>query len=337
MAGKGSLRKERNESMRFSVIVPVYNSVPFLMRSVESVVKQTFTDWELILVDDGSTDGSGEVIRRLAEQEPRIRWFHQENRGQFFARRRGIDNAEGEYLLFLDSDDAFTNDCLEKVNMALRRQPADIVVFAGSVMENGQDTGRCIGKIASADNSDRISINWLKEKLISSHDLNSLCLKAFRRNMFKGDYSDYSAFKGTCCGEDKVQLLYPLTRAESVIYIPECLYRYYYRENSTMRKFAISTIPRMIADEMYSMLYRYMQEWGLDGPEYQELVAVYYLRNYLSVYFGLRKRCTTLRERWRFRHYPWRTSISREAIRYRFSDKLTTMEKLKLLVAALRI
>ena len=316
--------------MRFSVIVPVYNSAPFLKRCVESVVKQTFPDWELILVDDGSTDGSDELIRQFAEREPRIRSFRQENSGQFFARRKGIDNAAGDYLLFLDSDDAFTHDCLEKVNMTLRRQPADIVMFAGSIMENGQDTGRYIGKISSDDDSNSISVKWLKEKLISSHDLNSLCLKVFRRSMFEGDHSDYSAFKGACCGEDKVQLLYPVTRAESIIYID-------HRENSTMRKFAIGTISRMLANEMYSMLYRYMQEWGLDDPEYWESVAVYYLRNYLSVYFGLRRRCTTLRKRWEFHRYPWRTSISMEALRYRFSDKLSAMEKLKLLVAELHI
>lgn len=321
--------------MRFSIVVPVYNTEKLLGDCVGSVLAQTYTDWELLLVDDGSTDGSGTLADSFAKLDGRIHAYHQENTGQFFARRAGIDRAVGDYVLFLDSDDTFTDDCLEKVEAALRRQAADIVMFAGSIMENGQNTGRCIGKISLAENN--ISVSWLKEKLISSHELNSLCLKAFRRSLFEDDHNDYGAFKGTCCGEDKVQLLYPVTRAQSAIYIPECLYQYDHRENSTMRKFAISTIPRMIANEMYLMLYRYMREWGMDGPEYQELVAVYYLRNYLSVYFGLRKWCTTLRERWEFRHYPWRTSVNREAFRYCFSDKLAVKEKFKLLVARLHI
>lgn len=321
--------------MRFSIIVPAYNAMPFLEACIGSVLGQTYADWELLLIDDGSTDGSGALLDSFAKKDQRIYAYHQANAGQFFARRAGIDRAKGEYILFLDSDDAFTNDCLAKVDAALRRKPADIVMFTGSIIENGKNTGRYIGEISLAENN--ISVNWLKEKLISSHELNSLYLKAFRRSLFEDDHNDYGAFKGTCCGEDKVQLLYPVTHAESVIYIPECLYQYDHRENSTMRKFAISTISRMIANNMYLMLYRYMREWGMDGPEYQELVAVYYLRNYLSVYFGLRKRCTTLRERWEFRHYPWRTSVNREAFCYCFSDKLTVKEKFKLLVARLHI
>ena len=321
--------------MRFSIIVPVYNAMPFLEACVASVLRQTYADWELLIIDDGSTDGSGALVDSFAKKDQRIHAYHQENAGQFFARRAGIDKAKGEYFLFLDSDDAFTDDCLEKVDAALLRRPADIVMFAGSIIENGQDTGRCIGKISLSENN--ISVNWLRKKLISSHDLNSLWLKAFRRSLFEDDHNDYDAFKGTCCGEDKVQLLYPVTRAKSMIYITECLYQYYRRENSTMRKFAISTIPRMIANDMYSMLYRYMREWGMDGPVYRELVAVYYLRNYLSVYFGLRKRCTTLRERREFRCYPWRMSVNKEAFRHCLSDKLTAKEKFKLLAARLHI
>lgn len=321
--------------MRFSIIVPVYNAMSFLEACIGSVLAQTYADWELLLIDDGSTDGSGALIDSLAKRDSRIRVCHQENAGQFFARRVGIHKAKGEYLLFLDSDDTFTDDCLEKVDETLRRQPADIIMFAGSIIENGRDTGRRIGKVSSAEFT--VSADWLRKKLIASHELNSLCLKAFRRNLFEGDRNDYGMFMGICCGEDKVQLLYPVTYAQSVGYLPANLYRYYRREDSTVHKFAIGTISRRIANGMYALLYQYMREWGMDGPEYQELVAVYYLRNYLSVYFGLRKRCTTPRERREFRRYPWEKDVSREAFRYRLSNKLTAKEKFKLLVARLHI
>lgn len=321
--------------MRFSIVVPVYNTEKLLGDCVGSVLAQTYTDWELLLVDDGSTDGSGTLADSFAKLDGRIHAYHQENTGQFFARRAGIDRAVGDYVLFLDSDDTFTDDCLEKVEAALRRQAADIVMFAGSIMENGQNTGRCIGKISLAENN--ISVSWLKEKLISSHELNSLCLKAFRRSLFEDDHNDYGAFKGTCCGEDKVQLLYPVTRAGSIIYIPDCLYQYYHRENSIMHGFAIDTIQRMMANEMYSLLYQYMQKWAMDGPEYQELAGVYYLRNYLSVYFKLRKRCVTRQERREFRRYPWKKAVDRAAFRYCFSNALTVKEKIKLLAAVLHI
>ncbi|WP_440553079.1 glycosyltransferase family 2 protein [Vescimonas sp.] len=321
--------------MRFSIVVPTYNTEKLLGDCVGSVLAQTYTDWELLLVDDGSTDGSGTLADSFAKLDGRIHAYHQENTGQFFARRAGIDRAVGDYVLFLDSDDTFTDDCLEKVEAALRRQAADIVMFAGKIIKDGQESGGYIGRISEEACS--AQTDWLKEKLIASHELNSLCLKAYRRALFEDDHHDYAAFRGVHCGEDKAQLLYPVTRAGSIIYIPDCLYQYYHRENSIMHGFAIDTIQRMMANEMYSLLYQYMQKWAMDGPEYQELAAVYYLRNYLSVYFGLRKRCTTLRERWEFRHYPWRTSVNREAFHYCFSDKLTVKEKFKLLVARLHI
>ena len=98
--------------MRFSIVVPVYNTEMLLGDCVGSVLAQTYTDWELLLVDDGSTDGSGALADSFAESDERIHAYHQENTGQFFARRAGIDRAVGDYVLFLDSDDTFTDDCL---------------------------------------------------------------------------------------------------------------------------------------------------------------------------------------------------------------------------------
>ena len=321
--------------MRFSIVVPVYNTEKLLGDCVGSVLAQTYTDWELLLVDDGSTDGSGTLADSFAKLDGRIHAYHQENTGQFFARRAGIDRAVGDYVLFLDSDDTFTDDCLEKVEAALRRQAADIVMFAGKIIKDGQESGGYIGRISAEACS--VQTDWLKEKLIASHDLNSLATKAFRRALFEDDHHDYAAFRGGHCGEDKAQLLYLVTRTGSILYIPDCLYQYYHRENSIMHGFAIDTIPRMLANEKYSLLYQYMQKWAMDSPGYQKQAGVYYLRNYLSVYFKLRKRCVTRQERREFHRYPWKKAVDRAAFRYCFSNALTVKEKIKLLAAVLHI
>ena len=78
-------------TVEFSVIVPAYNSIQFLHRCISSVRAQSVTDWELIVVDDGSTDGSAALLDAYAKEDPRIRVIHQKNNGQFFARRRGIE------------------------------------------------------------------------------------------------------------------------------------------------------------------------------------------------------------------------------------------------------
>lgn len=100
--------------MKVSVIIPVYNVEKYLRQCVESVINQTFRDYEILLIDDGSTDNSGNLCDELSETYAGIRVIHKENGGLSDARNTGIDAANGEYIFFLDSDDYWEqNDCLE--------------------------------------------------------------------------------------------------------------------------------------------------------------------------------------------------------------------------------
>ncbi len=102
-------------SVKLSVIIPLYNCEKYIGACLNSVMEQTFSDWEALVVDDGSTDGSGEICRALAEKDRRIRLISQENRGVSTARNRAMDEARGEYLFFLDSDDAIHPRLLEEL------------------------------------------------------------------------------------------------------------------------------------------------------------------------------------------------------------------------------
>lgn len=110
-----------------SVIVPVYNVEPYLEEAIESVIHQTYTDLEIILVDDGSTDDSGKICDRYQKKDSRIKVVHQENRGLSAARNAGLDICKGEMIAFLDSDDAFCTDMLQKMSDAMLESGADIV------------------------------------------------------------------------------------------------------------------------------------------------------------------------------------------------------------------
>ena len=94
-----------NENPKITVIVPVYNTEKYLRRCVDSILAQTFTDFELLLVNDGSTDGSGAICDEYAQKDSRVRVFHKENGGVSSARNIGIDNAQGDWITFIDSDD----------------------------------------------------------------------------------------------------------------------------------------------------------------------------------------------------------------------------------------
>lgn len=92
-----------------SVIVPVYNVEKYLEECVESVLSQTFTDYELLLIDDGSTDSSGDLCDQIAKRDTRVRVFHKSNGGPSSARNKGMDEAEGDWIVFLDSDDKWAD------------------------------------------------------------------------------------------------------------------------------------------------------------------------------------------------------------------------------------
>ena len=99
-----------------SVIVPVYNAESTLIRCVDSILAQTFTDFELLLIDDGSKDRSGEICDGYAAKDSRVKVFHKPNGGVSSARNLGLDNARGEWISFVDSDDDIHKDCLYELN-----------------------------------------------------------------------------------------------------------------------------------------------------------------------------------------------------------------------------
>ena len=112
-----------------SVIIPVYNAHPYLRECLDSLRKQTLRDWEAILVDDGSTDGSDEVMHYFADLDRRFRCIWQANSGPSAARNRGLWEAQGKYVAFLDCDDCLLAvDVLELILMQLEKSGADVAV-----------------------------------------------------------------------------------------------------------------------------------------------------------------------------------------------------------------
>jgi len=104
---------------KVSIIIPTYNRTDLLPRAIQSVINQTYKDWELLIIDDGSTDNTKEIVEEFVKKDPRIRYFYKENGGQGSARNLGIKNAKGEYIAFLDSDDEWLPEKLDKQIHAL--------------------------------------------------------------------------------------------------------------------------------------------------------------------------------------------------------------------------
>lgn len=126
-----------------SVIVPVYNVKQYLPACIESVLKQTYSDWELLLVDDGSTDGSAQVCDEYARQDSRICVFHKENGGVCSARNLAIDNMAGEFCIMLDSDDLIHPSLLEKTLEIMQETQADAVIYGYEKVADGFTLEQC--------------------------------------------------------------------------------------------------------------------------------------------------------------------------------------------------
>ena len=202
-----------------SIIMPCFQNGETLARSVQSVQAQTFEGWELIAVDDGSTDGTLARLRALAATEPRMRVLHQENGGVSAARNAGIDAAQGEWLFFLDADDRLTDDALAFL-LGLADDALDVVCGAYE-MRFADEGGRC-ERHACADGDLQTVLESLSR---GDSALTSMCARLYRASFIRE--AGMRAPKGVAVGEDVLFNLdaFAVARAwrmsDRVIYIYE--------------------------------------------------------------------------------------------------------------------
>lgn len=164
--------------VKVSIIVPIYNVEKYLPQCVESLINQTLKDIEIILVDDGSPDKSGQIAEEYAKKDKRIKVVHQENAGLGPARNSGIENATGEYIGFVDSDDWANSGMFEKLYNVAQKENADIVVSGNREMENGLAVKLKPHPLAGKTVSDLNEIDSIRKKLYG-HGLNDSTVEAF--------------------------------------------------------------------------------------------------------------------------------------------------------------
>lgn len=128
---------------KISVIIPIYNSGKYLEKCLSSVMNQSFTDFEVIMINDGSKDNSSEICKKYVSKDGRFKYFYKENGGESSARNRGLKEATGEYVFFVDSDDYIELDCLEKLCEHLSEDDWDIVQ-CGMNVHNGNTIKKLI-------------------------------------------------------------------------------------------------------------------------------------------------------------------------------------------------
>ena len=211
-----------------SVIVPFYKAETTLERCVESILNQSCPNLELLLIDDGSTDGSGEICRQFVERDRRVRYHYQENCGVSSARNLGIDLARGEYVCFVDSDDWLVEDTLAALYEAAEVNKADCVIPRMKAEYYSAD-GRYLRDVFFKDDFDRLirahELPDAFETLFRSWSCFSTCGRLYRTEVLKGNGIRFDT--QVCVLEDLCFNLDAFEYMETIVHVSVLAYVYY--------------------------------------------------------------------------------------------------------------
>ncbi len=211
----------------YSIIMPAFNAEKNLEKSINSVIRQSYENWELIVVDDGSTDNTLKEVIKYAEKDDRIKVFTQKNAGPGAARNFGISKCKGDYVAFIDSDDYYDVDYLSLVNAQNEKSPKDIV-FIDFVNETN-------------DGKEYDSSNIYALRNLSKHDL--ICMQMTGKmpwgptvKVIKRTLAETCLFLNLDVGEEIIFSFDVLRRSESLGFVSKPLYHYVHNDKGQHKK-----------------------------------------------------------------------------------------------------
>ena len=264
--------------VNISVIIPVYNAADTVLRAVDSVMLQEYDPIEVILVDDGSTDGSGAICDELAERDDRIKVVHKPNGGVSSARNAGLEHASGEYVMFLDADDAIRYGTLA----SMYRRGSDMIL-AGFAKVDGQTIVESYCPAGEMDYRDNNEVAAFIDRTITkkhSYLLNSACFKLFNTELIRKHGLKFD--EKLKYGEDKMFVFGFLCLAENVRTVPEIVYDYILQEGSL----SCDIVSDAHISQLFLLLERYKKLLYLLGSRfpYSQRVAELYHVDFIGRY-----------------------------------------------------
>lgn len=273
--------------MKISIVVPVYNAEKYLSECIDSVISQTADNWELILINDGSTDSSGKICDAYAEKHvDKIFAFHKENEGQFLTRKYGIMKCTGDYVGFLDADDLLESDYIETLSQSAEAFDCPDTVCFGFVQFGSKDEKET--KISDS----AVCFKTIEErkniyKMIISGNMNgSLCSKLFKREIITANIPDDTIVCSKRFAEDAYHSFYVLAKSSSILLLPNILYRYRNNVQGFSQGFDSRDPDYFNSKYLYELLEANLPLMGIDDKETREIL---YNRNFNeTVYFMLK-------------------------------------------------
>lgn len=273
-----------------SVIVPVYNTKKYLKQCIDSIIDQSYKDLEIIIVDDGSLDGAGDVCDKYKKIDSRIRVFHKKNEGLISTRYTGVINAVGKYIGFVDSDDWIARDMYEELISVAKKEQCDIVSMGyTSVSEDWmreEDDATLFGIFEKGKNLDILLSNMMYDAHSQRRGIHSsLCCKVIVRDLLLDAITKVD--KNISLGEDAA-IFYPCClNAERISIIKGYKYYYRFRSNSMCHHFSTDTFEKIYRFNQY--MKKVFAEYG-DQYNIQEQLKMYnwdFIYLILKQVFGL--------------------------------------------------
>ena len=230
----------------FSIIIPVYNVAPYLRECLDSVLVQTFTDWEMICVDDGSTDESGAILDKYVIKDVRIKVVRQENQGVVAARVNGFYHANGKMILFVDGDDELKNNALEILYAKLEECDVDILEYG---YEMRMLTG-CVNFKRPQVHGLFYAKELIKRIKKTPLELIGMCIgdKCYKRRVVQNAFGMVSHIR-ISHSEDGLFAFAAFVNSEKMYFLEDCMYVYKLRKGS-----AVTRINRKIVKEKVSFI-----------------------------------------------------------------------------------
>lgn len=291
--------------MKYSIITPVYNVGKYLRECIESVIAQTYTDWELILIDDGSTDDSASICDEYANKDSRIKVVHIENGGPYKVRILGKDYITGDYTVGLDGDDTYTLDCLEKIEQARAKSNADMIIFGRT--EFYEIDGSYQPCMLSYDLGRIYEKEELLEKVIRITD-HSLANKAVRAELYKKAKYIEEKYRVTL-SDDRLQVVPLLCEVNSAYAIEDRLYIYRIRGASGSHNYRMEHI--IDNDFVNSELRTFLKEEGYYTSEVERALEYSYLDAFFPRLYALRWKITA-KEKSEIKKMPLLNSLTND-------------------------
>ena len=285
-----------------SIIMPIYNCEAYVENAILSIIEQTFTSWELIAVDDGSTDNSSSILERLASSDARIKVHHQKNAGVSAARQSGLDKTKGKYIIHVDADDWVEPNYLQELYDTIETTRADMVWCDAYVNESG------VWKQPCQPNVDILLHSLLQQKIWGT----------LWNRLWRAEICKRESFLINCSMWEDLSFVFKcLLHAKSIAYLPKPLYHYRMNENSlthTQQQKEISVEHQKVIADIENALQKSgkLQEYNVDLTG----LKLHAIRDYIDdVRFRsydkfLNTYPEAIQNIWEYKNYPNRLKVT---------------------------